>query len=132
MNCGERLYFRSQFKTIMGKDIGLLRFPTSGRQVIDSCSTLSLSSYICVDRYVSVCKNHQMVENSMYYGLLGHTGAVREEMLFRRLPHSITHSPYTEGRCTRCRISDTDDNMPAVAILADSNLPTFLITDVKV
>ena len=77
MKRDERLYFRSQYKTIMGKDIGLLRFPTSGRQVIDSCSTLSLSSYICVDRYVFVCKNHQMVENSMYYGRLGHTGAVR-------------------------------------------------------
>ena len=132
MKRGERLYFRSQFKTIMGKDIGLLRFTTSGRQVIDSCRTLSLSSYICVDRYVSVCKNHQMVENSMYYGRLGHTGAVREEMLFRRLPHSITHSPYTERRCSWCRINDADDNTLAVALLADTNLPTFLITDIKV
>ena len=68
----------------------------------------------------------------MYYGLLGHTGAVREEMLFRRLPQLITHVPYTERRCSWCRINDTDDNTPAVAILADSNLPTFLITDVKV
>ena len=132
MKLEERLYFRSQFKTIMGKDIGLLRFPTSGRQVIDSCSTLSLSSYICVDRYVSVCKNHQMVENSMYYGRLGHTGAVREEMLCRRLPQLITHAPYSEGWCSRCRINDTDDNTPAVAILADSHLPSFLLTDFKV
>ena len=121
---GERLYFRSQFKTIMGKDIGLLRFPSSGRQVIDSCSTLSLSSYICVDRYVSVCNNHQMVENSMYYVRLGHTWAVREEMLFRRLPHSITHSPYTEGRCSWGRINDADYNASAVAIFGqNSRLP---------
>lgn len=128
----ERLYFRSQFKTIMGKDNGLSRFPIPGRQVIDSCSTLSLPSYICVDRYVSICKNHQMVENSMYYERLGHTGAVHEEKLFRRLPHSITHAPYTEGRCSWGGINDADNDTTAVAILAYPNLPTFLITNVKV
>ena len=52
----ERLYVRSQLKTIMGKDIGLSRFPTSVRQVIDSCSTLSLSQCICIDSYVSTAK----------------------------------------------------------------------------
>ena len=128
----ERLYVRGQLKTIMGKDIGLLRFPTSGRQVIDSCSTLSLSSYICVDRYVSVWKNHQMVENSMYYGRLGHTGAVHESMLFRRLPQSLTHVPYTEGRCSWGRINNANNNTSAVAILAYSNLPTLLITDIQI
>ena len=73
-----------------------------------------------------------MVENSMYYEHLGHTGAVREEMLFRGLPHSITHSPYTEGRRSWDRINDADYNTPTVAILAEPNLPTFLITNVKV
>ena len=68
----------------------------------------------------------------MFYGRLGHTGAVREEMLFRRLPHSITHAPYTEGRCSWGRINDADNDTTAVAILAEPNLPTFLITDFKV
>lgn len=128
----ERLYFRSQLKTIMGKDIGLLRFPTSGRQVIGSCSPLSLPSYLCVNRYVSICKNHQMVEKSMFYDRLGHTGAVREEILFRRLPHSITYSPYTEGRCSWGRLNDADNDTTAVAILAYPDFPAFLITNVKV
>ena len=90
------------------------------------------SSYICVDRYVPINESHQQMQELMFYEALGHDKSVREETLFRRLPQSITHAPYSEGRCSRCRINDTDDNTPAVAILADSNLPTFLITDVKV
>ena len=72
------------------------------------------------------------MQESMFYERLGHTRAVREETLFRRLPQSITHAPYTEGWCSRCRINDADYNASAVAILAHPDLPTFLITDVKV
>ena len=72
------------------------------------------------------------MQESMFYERLGHTRAVREETLFRRLPQSITHTPYSEGWCSWCRINDTDDNTLAVAILAYPNLPTFLITNVKV
>ena len=128
----ERLYVRGQLKTIMGKDIGLLRFPTSVRQFIDSCSTLSYSQYICIDSNVSISKNHQMVEKSMYYERLGHTGIVRESILFRRLPQSLTHVPYLEGRCSWGRINNANDNTSAVAILAYSNLPTLLITDIQI
>ena len=41
----------------------------------------------------------------------------------------ITHSPYTEGRCSWSRINDADYNASAVAILAHPDLPTFLITN---
>ena len=73
-----------------------------------------------------------MVEKSMFYERLGHTEAVREEKLFRRLPHSIPHAAYTEGRCSWGRINDADNDTTAVAILAYPDLPTFLITDFKV
>ena len=73
-----------------------------------------------------------MVEKSMFYERLGHTEAVCEEKLFRRLSHSIPHAAYTEGRCSWGRINDADYNASAVAILAHPDLPTFLITDIKV
>ena len=72
------------------------------------------------------------MQELMFYEALGHDKSVCEETLFRRLPQSITHAPYSEGWCSRCRINDTDDNTLAVAILAYPNLPTFLITNVKV
>ena len=90
------------------------------------------SSYIRVDRYVPISKSHQQMQESMFYEYLGHTEAVHESMLFRRLPQSLTHVPYTEGRCSWGRINNTNDNTTAVAILAYPNLPTFLITNVKV
>ena len=73
-----------------------------------------------------------MMAYTLFYARLVHNKAVREETLFRRLPQLITHVPYMEGRCSWCRINDADDNTLAVAILAQSDLPTFLITDVKV
>lgn len=73
-----------------------------------------------------------MIQKSLFYETSGHTRVVHEEKLFRRLPQSIAHAPYTEGRCSWSRLNDADDNTPAVAILADSNLPTLLITDFKV
>ena len=75
---------------------------------------------------------NQMVEKSMFYEHLGHTGAVHESMLFRRLPQSLTHVPYTEGRCSWGRINNANNNTSAVAILAYSNLPTLLITDIQI
>ena len=63
---------------------------------------------------------------------LGHTGTVHESMLFRRLPQSLTHVPYTEGRCSWGRINNANNNTSAVAILAYSNLPTLLITDIQI
>ena len=73
-----------------------------------------------------------MIPDIRIYEALGHNKAVREETLFRRLPQSITHAPYTERRCSWGRINDADDYAPAVAILADTHFPTFLITDIKV
>ena len=82
---------------------------------------IHLFIYICVDRYVPISESHQQMQELMFYECLGHTGAVREEMLFRRLPHSITHSPYTEGRCSWGRINDADDNASAVAIFGQNS-----------
>ena len=73
-----------------------------------------------------------MMAYTLFYERLVHNKAVREATLFRRLPQLITHVPYTERRCSWCRINDADDNTLAVALLADTNLPTFLITDIKV
>ena len=73
-----------------------------------------------------------MIPDIRIYEALGHNKAVREETLFRRLPRSIIHAPYTEGWCSWGRVNDADDHAPAVAILADTNFPTFLITDIKV
>ena len=73
-----------------------------------------------------------MVEKSMFYERLGHTGTVCESQLFRGLSQSITHAPYTEGRSSWGGINDADDEASAAAILAYPDLPTFLITDFKV
>lgn len=72
-----------------------------------------------------------MTRYTLLYERLGHKRTVREETPFRRLPQSILHAPCTEGWGPWGRIDDADDNAPAVALLADSNLPTFLITDIK-
>ena len=37
-----------------------------------------------------------------------------------------------ERRCPWCRIDDPDDDTLAMAFLAYSNLPTFLLTDLKI
>ena len=85
---------------------------------------IHLFIYICVDRYVPISESHQQMQELMFYERLGHTRAGREETLFRRLPQSITHAPYSEGWCSRCRINDTDDKTPAVAIFGqNSRLP---------
>ena len=126
-----RLYALRQYDSY-GERYWIIMFFQSRKGICRFTKPSFTSSYICVDRYVPISKSHQQMQESMFYERLGHTRAVREETLFRRLPQSITHAPYSEGRCSRCRINDTDDNTPAVAILADSNLPTFLITDVKV
>ena len=50
-----------------------------------------------------------MIPDIRIYEALGHNKAVREETLFRRLPQSITHAPYTEGWCSWGRVNDADD-----------------------
>ena len=131
MKLEERLYALRQCDSY-GERYGIIMFFQSRKGIYWFTKPSSTSSYICVDRYVPISKSHQQMQELMFYEALGHDKSVREETLFRRLPQSITHAPYSEGWCSRCRINDTDDNTPAVAILADSNLPTFLITDVKV
>ena len=131
MKLEERLYALRQCDSY-GERYGIILFFQSRKGICWLTNPAFTSSYICVDRYVPISKSHQQMQELMFYEALGHDKSVREETLFRRLPQSITHAPYSEGWCSRCRINDTDDNTPAVAILADSNLPTFLITDVKV
>ena len=115
-----------------GERYGILMFFQYRKGICRFTKPSFTSSYICVDRYVPINESHQQMQELMFYEALGHDKSVREETLFRRLPQSITHAPYSEGWCSRCRINDTDDNTPAVAILAHPDLPTFLITDVKV
>ena len=43
---------------------------------------------------------------------------------------ALTHEK--KRRCPRGRIDDPDDDTLAMAFLADSNLPTFLLTDLKI
>lgn len=131
MKLEERLYALRQCDSY-GERYGILMFFQSRKGICRFTKPSFTSSYICVDRYVPISKSHQQMQESMFYERLGHTRAVREETLFRRLLQSITHAPYSEGWCSRCRINDTDDNASAVAILAHPDLPTFLITDVKV
>ena len=73
-----------------------------------------------------------MMPKMLFYETSGHKKAVREETLFRRLPQLITHAPYSGRRCSWSGINDADDHAPAAAILAYSNLPTFLITNIQV
>ena len=131
MKLEERLYALRQCDSY-GERYGILMFFQSRKGICRFTKPSFTSSYICVDRYVPINESHQQMQESMFYERLGHTRAVREETLFRRLPQSITHAPYTEGRCSWGRINDADYNASAVAILAHPDLPTFLITDVKV
>ena len=117
MKLEERLYALRQCDSY-GERYGIIMFFQSRKGICWFTNPAFTSSYICVDRYVPISKSHQQMQESMFYERLGHTRAVREEMLFRRLPHSITQSPYTEGRCSWCRINDADYNASAVAILA--------------
>ena len=130
MKLEERLYALRQCDSY-GERYGIIMFFQSRKGICWFTNPAFTSSYICVDRYVPISKSHQQMQESMFYERLGHTRAVREEMLFRRLPHSITHSPYsithspyTEGRCFWCRINDANYNASVVAIFGqNSRLP---------
>ena len=131
MKLEERLYALRQCDSY-GERYGIIMFFQSRNGVWWFAKPAFTFSYIRVDRYVPISKSHQQMQESMFYERLGHTGAVHESMLFRRLPQSLIHVPYTEGRCSWGRINNANDNTSAVAILAHPDLPTFLITDVKV
>ena len=119
MKLEERLYALRQCDSY-GERYGIIMFFQSRKGICWFTNPAFTSSYICVDRYVPISKSHQQMQESMFYERLGHTWAVREEMLFRRLTHSITHSPYTEGRCSWGRINDADYNASAVAIFGQN------------
>ena len=119
MKLEERLYALRQCDSY-GERYGIIMFFQSRKGICRFTKPSFTSSYICVDRYVPISKSHQLMQESMFYERLGHTRAVREETLFRRLPHSITHSPYTGGRCSWGRINDADYNASAVAIFGQN------------
>lgn len=53
-------------------------------------------------------------------------------MAIRRQPWLATHTPDIIGRGSRSRFDCLYDDALAVAILADSNLPSLLIADFKI
>ena len=74
-----------------------------------------------------------MIQNKENSEILGHTRAVHEELCFAdSLSQSVSRMPHTEGRSPWGRIDVADDDPPAVAVLADPDLPPFLITDFNV
>ena len=44
----------------------------------------------------------------------------------------VTHTLDKERRGSWCRIDDPDDDTLAMTVLADTNLPTLLLTDLKI
>ena len=74
----------------------------------------------------------QMRQNTVFYDASGRKEAVHEEKHFADYLKLVALTHEKKRRCPRGRIDDPDDDTLAMAFLADSNLPTFLLTDLKI
>ena len=72
-----------------------------------------------------------MIQYTVFYDALGHKEAVHEETL-SWTTCLVTYTLHKEWRGSRGRIYSPYDDTLAVAFLADSNLPSFLLTDLKI
>ena len=73
--------------------------------------------------------------NDTIYSVLRRVRAQRgcpRRKALRGLPHLVTHTHEKEWRGSRGWIYNPYDDTLAMAFLADSNLPSFLLTDLKI
>ena len=74
----------------------------------------------------------QMIQYTVFYDALGHKEAVHEEKHFANYLKLVTLTLEKEWRCPRGGMDNPDDDTLAMAVLADSNLPTLLLTDFNI
>ena len=106
-------------------------FPKGKWQLVDEKTDLYLFT-IYTNRDVTI-SNH--ATNDTIYSVLRRVRAQRgcpRRKALRGLPHLVTHTHEKEWRGSRGRIYYPYDDTLAMAFLADSNLPSFLLTDLKI
>ena len=74
----------------------------------------------------------QMIQYTVFYDALGHKEAVHEETHFADYLKLVALTHEKEWWGSRGWIYNPYDDTLAMAFLADSNLPTFLLTDLKI
>ena len=106
-------------------------FPKGKWQLVDEKTDLYLFT-IYTNRDVTISK---YATNETKYSVLRRVRAQRgcpRRKALRGLPHLVTHTHEKEWRGSRDWIYNPYDDTLAMAFLADSNLPTFLLTDLKI
>ena len=74
----------------------------------------------------------QMIQYTVFYDALWHKEAVHEEKHFADYLKLVALTHEKKRRCPRGRIYNPYDDTLAMTALADSNLPTLLLTDFKI
>lgn len=74
----------------------------------------------------------QMIQYTVFYDALGHKEAVHEEKHFADYLKLVALTHEKEWWGSRGWIYNPYDDTLAMAFLADSNLPTLLLTDFKI